>query len=269
MTAYLFFVGPRPSLVRAVLMSGTGILWSLLSFGRIDMLRVLALSCVCQIALMPQDVHTLSFGLSYLALFGILGGCGTLDRRLPFVIPPKIRTAAAAALAAQACSAPLLFAVFGEVHPVGIISSILLTPMVMVLMAMGIVYLVFSASAPLWPPVIYTLLDGTLGSALGAVSGFIGDAASHLARAPSIRFPGEGGGTAAAVWTGVLTLFVLLHYRAIIASVRRFRYAHTEEPRFSSRDRPVPPGGGTGAFTPVWAELPRQPEGEEEDRGAA
>ncbi|MFP4490918.1 MAG: ComEC/Rec2 family competence protein [Spirochaetaceae bacterium] len=266
---YLLFVGPRPSLVRAVLMSGAGILWTLVSVRKIDPFRLLVCAFILQSAFMTESAYTLSFGLSYLALFGILGFSRGVERRLPWILPPGVRTVCAAGISAQAFSAPLLLSMFGEVYPVGVVSSVVLTPMVLLLMGGGIAYLLWSAGGVFFPGELYILADRTFRNILSAAVWAIEETAAYLSRAPSLRFPGDEGRGAALLWIVLLTLIVLLHYGGIILAIDRRKNAETEESRFTRRITPVSGRGGAGTVAPIWSELPHKPEGSEQNRKIA
>jgi len=269
MVAYLLFVGFRPSLVRAVLMSGFGILWSLVSVRKIDTTRLLVFSLLLQSALMPADTHSLSFGLSYLALFGILTASGAVEHRIPFWIPPSVRSLLAAGITAQAFSAPLLFSVFGEVYPGGIISSVLLTPAVLLLMGGGIFYLIWSSVGFFTPGAAYVAADQLFRRGLRELAGLVEGMAEFFSRFPSIRSTGGGEFEVAILWGAVLTLFVMLHYGRIIVSIYRRRDAASTKPRLPRGDSAVSHGDGTCPVAPIWAELSRQSAGAQTNRRAA
>ncbi len=257
---YLLFVGPRPSLVRAVLMSGFGIIWSLSSSEKVDPLRLLVLAAVVQMALMPKDAYSLSFGLSYLALFGILAASGIVEKRLPFWLPPSMRTLLAAGIAAQLFSAPLLLSAFGELYPGGVFSSIVLAPIVLFLMAAGILYLLWSAAAGALQGPSYIVLDRLFRDLLSAGTELLLELAERFSRIPSLRFTGDRGSDAASLWILLLTLFVLLHYGGVILALYRRRDEATGKSRLTRTDSGVSQRVGAGTFAPVWAEFPGQSE---------
>jgi competence protein ComEC len=253
---YLSFVGARPSLLRAVLMSGLGILWSLSPSGKIDMLRVLVLSFIIHAALLPGDAYSLSFGLSYLALLGILSSSRAIERRLPFFLPPKSRSLLAAGIAAQLFSAPLLLSTFGELFPAGIVSSLVLTPPVMVLMALGLFYLaVFPVFFFLHPPQVFAA-EFFFRRLLEMISRAIERSAAAFAELPALRSaPGEEA-RMVVLWCLLLTLAVLLHYAGMGFRLKRRMHAPAGESRFACTDRTISAEGGIGSVTPLWAELP-------------
>ncbi|MGC9311042.1 MAG: ComEC/Rec2 family competence protein, partial [Sediminispirochaetaceae bacterium] len=87
---YLFLVGPRPSLVRAVLMYGTGVTGYMIRRKRPAVLHLLVLSFFIQSTSFPGIIGTLGFQLSYLALGGILLFTEPVKEVLPWWIPPPL-----------------------------------------------------------------------------------------------------------------------------------------------------------------------------------
>ncbi|ADK80634.1 ComEC/Rec2 family competence protein [Sediminispirochaeta smaragdinae] len=136
---YLFLVGLRPSLVRALLffiLAGT-IFWS-----KSASLRALTLTFLIQIVIFPLSPAELSFQLSYLALFGILTLAAPIDDILKdLLIPSALSSPLAASIAAILASAPLLFFYFGELRPASLAASVLLSLPVLLLIWSGLVQL--------------------------------------------------------------------------------------------------------------------------------
>ena len=134
---YVFLVSAGPSLTRAA------ILFILIGFPglsgqRIDIFHILSICFLIQIVLDPLSAYELSFQLSYLALGGIIIGSGRINRMLPGIIPVGIRGGLAASIAAQLFTAPLVLHYFGVIYPVGIISGIILVPIVTLFIWTGI-----------------------------------------------------------------------------------------------------------------------------------
>ncbi|MEA1910763.1 MAG: ComEC/Rec2 family competence protein, partial [Spirochaetota bacterium] len=135
---YVFLVSTGSSLTRAA------ILFTLLGFFtlsgvRTDIFHVLVLCFVIQLTVNPGSAYELSFQLSYLALGGIILGSETISILLPGIIPPKIRGVLAASLSAQFFTAPLVLSSFGVIYPVGIISGIILVPVITLFIWLGII----------------------------------------------------------------------------------------------------------------------------------
>jgi competence protein ComEC len=156
---YVFLVSAGPSLTRAVILF---ILIGFLSLSgsRIDIFHILSICFLIQILLDPNSAYMLSFQLSYLALGGIILGSGRINRMLPGLIPGGIRNVLSASISAQLFTAPLVLYSFGVIYPVGIISGIILVPIITLFIWIGIIgllpmpwilqRLVFSADASLY-----------------------------------------------------------------------------------------------------------------------
>jgi competence protein ComEC len=201
--AYLFLVGPRPSLSRAVIMLVAGSLGALLDRD-LDALNLLGLSAAVLVLLDPPVLATLSFQLSYLALFGILLAGGPLDRRLSRFVPPFLSLPLASSIGAYLFTSPLLLDAFGSTYPVGILAAPVLIPLATLFIGGGLVFTLLPIG----------LLDGILGRLLDAVYRLIDLLAALLARAPGLTVGGTaaggaGGGGGAAFWPAVQALLIL------------------------------------------------------------
>ncbi|MBI9097999.1 MAG: ComEC/Rec2 family competence protein [Spirochaetaceae bacterium] len=126
---YLFFAGPSPSLMRAVIMFLSGGFYMIMKRD-VSIIQVLFITCIIQLTLSPVQGLSLSFQLSYLALAGIL----LLGKRFNFLfqpwIPGVIRAPLCASLGAHILTSPLLILQLGELYPIGILSSIIITPLI-------------------------------------------------------------------------------------------------------------------------------------------
>ena len=124
---YVELAGARPSLARATVMLALARLAA--GTGRpTRSLNVLALSAIVVVATDPRAVRELSFQLSYAALLGILLLGPWISRRLPASLPPALRSAVGMAVGAQAATLPLVLAVFGRVHPIGVVAGLIMVP---------------------------------------------------------------------------------------------------------------------------------------------
>ena len=140
---YVELAGARASLARATMMLALARLAA--GVGRRPRsLNILALSAIAVVATDPAAVHDLSFQLSYAALLGILQLGPLVARRLPALLPPVLRSALGMAVGAQAATLPLVLTVFGRVHPIGIVSGLVLVPYTALFLWTGIASLVLS-----------------------------------------------------------------------------------------------------------------------------
>jgi competence protein ComEC len=153
---YLGLVGPRPSLTRAVLMLIAAGCARVLDRDS-DPLNCLALAAGLILLADPAAVYSLSFQLSFLSLLGILCLGGEISRILNPHLPPLINRLLACSAGAQAASAPVLLAGFGVVHPVGILASLLVIPLVTLCVWLGLAYLL-AAPLPVAGPVLAAVL---------------------------------------------------------------------------------------------------------------
>jgi competence protein ComEC len=133
---FMWVAGPGPSLARAVAMVWIGALalyldrpqaWS----------TSLALAFLVMLPLDPEGARSLSFTLSYLAVWGL----AVLGPRFSFALgrrlPPFLRAPAAASLAAQAAVSPVLAFSFGYLQFAGILASMAAGPLVTAIMWWG------------------------------------------------------------------------------------------------------------------------------------
>ena len=161
---YVELAGTRPSLARATVMLALARLAA--GAGRpTRSLNVLALSAIVVVATDPRAVQELSFQLSYAALFGILQLGPWTARRLPGWLPPALRSAVGMAVGAQAATLPLVLAVFGRVHPIGVVSGLVMVPYTALFLWSGIACLALSelsrgAMQPLTHDLLHLLYSG-------------------------------------------------------------------------------------------------------------
>ncbi len=138
---YIGLTGFRSALVRA------GLMFFLFGIVRIsgrkgDIRSVFLLSFLILALLTPKALHTLSFQLSFLALGGILFLSPAIHSLWKSAVPDVISLPVSASVAAQTATAPVVAAAFGTIYPAGIISSMVITPLITLFMSGGIIALV-------------------------------------------------------------------------------------------------------------------------------
>ena len=108
---YVFLIGPRPSIIRAWLLSAVFLL-----FRGIRGHDALMATFVLQGLLFPEGLTTLASTYSYLSLVGIMSLSGFLKESLDnlVLLPSFIATNMTASLAALLFTCPLSYLVFGE-----------------------------------------------------------------------------------------------------------------------------------------------------------
>ncbi|GEM_PF-6083049 len=130
---YLFIVGMKASLGRATVMLIFFIFLS--SFDRkINSMEVVALTAIVVIIITPVELFGIPFQLSFLAVIGIVTFGKIVFFYLRGYLPPLILMPLSAGLGAQIFVSPLLVLYFGEIHPIGILSSLLIVPFVSLFM---------------------------------------------------------------------------------------------------------------------------------------
>lgn len=131
---YLWFVGPSPSLVRAVIM-GSLTLFAVIFGKRNWSLLSLALAVSTMLLLNPLWISDLGFQLSMLATLGIIlfGGTSLARGGLARLIVPELRIT----LAAQLLTTPLIFFHFHRLSLIAPVTNVLIGFTMPFLMGLG------------------------------------------------------------------------------------------------------------------------------------
>jgi len=148
-TAFVWFAGFSPSLLRAFICLSVVLFQGILSIEKSDMLTVLCFSFFVQCLISPSDLFNTGFILSYGALAGILM-TGEFFRKLyGMIIPGRISASLAGSTGAQLITLPVSAKLFGMITPVGIISAVFVSPLVTVFIFSGLAFIVLGL---LFPP---------------------------------------------------------------------------------------------------------------------
>jgi competence protein ComEC len=154
---YVYLVGNLPSLRRAAIMYVLGtaaVLGMLPKKGD----SLLGLSFLIQICLNSQDGRSVSFMLSYLALFGMLFMGNAALHAAPGVLPRFVAAPLAASFGAFMATAPVVALFFQVLRPFGIITGLAVVPLTSLFMLGSIAALAFDALLPV--PVFGVVLSG-------------------------------------------------------------------------------------------------------------
>ncbi len=200
--AYVAFVGPQPSLVRAVLMFVLSALAILGGLPR-PSLALLGAAFLVQLGVDPGSATSLSFVLSYLALAGILTVGAATDELLDGLVPAFVRTPLAASVGAFLVTAPVVVAAFGSLRPVGIPAAFFLVPLASLFMVAALGYLVLVSVVP--------VAAQPLGLALTYLFRFNDVLVSQAARAPDLSLQNTGMAVVLSLAVSILLLY--LRYR--------------------------------------------------------
>jgi len=147
---YVFVAGSQPSIVRAAIMYliGAFALWGIFKTGALSLLGI---AFIVQLIFQSQTGVSLSFILSYLALFGIL----TLGENIRSLFrgrcPELLSGVLSASLGAFIATGPVVALFFGALRPVGILAGLVLAPVSSLFMILSLAALASSfLPFPLW-----------------------------------------------------------------------------------------------------------------------
>ncbi|QQO08035.1 ComEC/Rec2 family competence protein [Breznakiella homolactica] len=179
--AYIFLVGPQPSLLRAAIMYFIGTAALLTGVSK-ESLPVLSAAFLIQLALQPAQGDEVSFILSYLALAGILVISPAFLSLCRGRIPEFLSQPLAASVGAFIATCPVVCAFFGVLRPAGIAAGLVIVPLSTVFMVGALVWLAVSFLIPPAGPV--------LGIILSVLYDCLGWVVSFAARFPGWEPPG-------------------------------------------------------------------------------
>ncbi len=145
--AFVWFAGLTPSLFRALLSMTIGFVlqWC---FVRPDPLSLLSLTFVVHVAISPGDVTSAAFMLSYSALLGVILGDRFIKNLLMPFFPKWLSSNLAAATGAFVCTLPAAVSLFGQCTPIGIIASLLVTPLATLFVTSGLWFVLAGCLVP-------------------------------------------------------------------------------------------------------------------------
>jgi len=202
---YMVFAGGSPSLLRAVLMFFLGVLFRL-GGRKISLISLLLLTAVLQLFLRPVEGWSLSFQLSYLALAGLVVFGRRFLLNLETLLPPVLAVPLCASLGAHLATAALLIVQFGEIYPVGILSSLIVTPLIVLFMWFS---LAAYGAGLIGCPVFLSELLGRICHILYSLTE---KAVSYFAGFPSVNFSRGNGG---ALYLSIVLIVVIWLYRSL------------------------------------------------------
>ena len=145
---YIFLAGAQASLVRAGIMSLLGTL-VLLGHLKKNPLSVLSLAFLIQLIIQSESGLTISFLFSYLALAGILVTGQTIYEILCGKLPDIILAGFSASAGAFIITSPIVSFYFGNLHPIGLISGIIIMPLAAFFLIMAFASLILISIIPI------------------------------------------------------------------------------------------------------------------------
>lgn len=157
--AFVWFAGISPSLFRALLCSLFMLAASKANCKNIDALTVLCCVFLIHIVIYPQNMSEAAFMLSYGALAGILTVTELIKRKFYPVFTPSVAESLTASIGAQTFTFPVSIRLFGEIMPVGIAASVIVSPLVTFFLTFSLICIIICAVFPFMVPVAGRLLN--------------------------------------------------------------------------------------------------------------
>lgn len=155
---FVWFAGSAPSLNRALGMMIIVVAGKLLAL-QPDMLAVLSTMLTVHILIKPADALSLGFMLSYGALAGILLFGEAVIEVFRGKVPPKLLGGISASLGAQAFTAPAVISKIGIIAPIGIIASVIISPIVSFFLILGMASVFFAFLFPFTDVIFNAILN--------------------------------------------------------------------------------------------------------------
>ncbi|MCR5764323.1 MAG: ComEC/Rec2 family competence protein [Treponema sp.] len=158
---FVWFAGFSPSLFRAFLFSL--LLMILVIFKcRVDedcFISVLSSVFLLHIMIRPYDLFTIAFMLSYAALAGILILGNVFLRYACRVLPSYIAGSVSSSVSAFIATSPISLGFFGYVNPIGILASVIVSPLISLFLAVSFFCILFSIMLSFLSPVFSSILN--------------------------------------------------------------------------------------------------------------
>jgi competence protein ComEC len=184
---YAVLTGLRPPVGRATLMAGVA-LGCLLINRDISPLVILSLAALFILILSPLSLFTTSFQLSFIAVGGIIYLTPHLEKRFKR-LPLWLSRPLAISLAAQLSVLPLLAFYFHQIPLIGLLTNLLIAPLVTIILALGFFSLTLGLITLGGAQIIANANWLALTSLLWLVNFF---SFSHLRTISSLLCPGVG-----------------------------------------------------------------------------
>lgn len=161
LAVYTWIAGPRPSLVRAVIMYGL-FANSLAKQAILNRYAVLAAAYFLCVFLFPDDAGSLSMQYTFAAVAGIYVLGRPVRRILSPYVPSPVAAALSVSFGAFLAVCPLSIIYFGEVYPAAVLLNLLIVPLVTLIVWSGFVYLLLAGTVWGWAISYFSCLTGIL-----------------------------------------------------------------------------------------------------------
>lgn len=156
---FVWFAGFTPSLLRAFIFSIIIYILTALHIKKINDISSLSLCFLIHSAIQPTHIQTPAFMLSYGALFGIITVGSFFKGKLSKIFALKIVDNFCDSFGAQICTFPILIHLFGEVAPIGVISSLIVSPLLTIFLYTGLIGIIICMIIPFLSPAFNDIID--------------------------------------------------------------------------------------------------------------
>lgn len=175
---FVWFAGLSPSLFRAMLSSIMVFVNSAMRMRRFKGMTVLSATFLVHLMIFPEHLKSPAFMLSYGALAGIMSIGQLLKFFLGRTFFPKIASSLSESTGAQIFTAPVTLSLFGKLMPVGIIASIIVSPLVILFLYAGLFGTLICLVLP--------FLDGAFSAIMNAIYTILKEMVLFFAKAPPV-----------------------------------------------------------------------------------
>ena len=169
---FVWFAGLSPSLFRALLCSLISLVSKMFFCKKTDTLEILSCSFLVHVIFLPEDILSVAFMLSYGALAGILVFSDFLNMLISPLLPPKLSSPLSASASAQIATCPVSAAFFGAFMPVGIISSVFVSPAASIFIVFSLIFMISCFVFPFLSPFFGSIMNVFYNGMTGVVSMF-------------------------------------------------------------------------------------------------
>ena len=155
---FVWFAGLSPSLFRALLCSLISLLAKTVFCAKVKMLEVLCGAFLIHAILIPGDLFSAAFLLSYGALGGILLFADFINCAISPFIPPQFSSSLSASMGAQTATAPICAKMFGTLTPIGIVSTVFVSPLISIFLTLSLIFIILSLAIPFLSPLFGSIM---------------------------------------------------------------------------------------------------------------
>ena len=145
---FVWFAGISPSLYRALLFSLTGLFILMLKNKSISMTKVFCISFIIHCITRPWDTAELSFKLSYGAIGGILVLSQGVQNIMQKILPEYTASSLSSSFASQTFTLPVCVKQLGLLTPIGLFSTIFVSPLITMFIYTGIIFFILGIIVP-------------------------------------------------------------------------------------------------------------------------